>query len=113
MVKLLLCISQNGINLKLLCLWFRRPMRGFPNWVRWRPGMSLAAGKRRRAAPQTVMTKMGVKPQETVKVRPVSNSCPLPHATLVSKSPTSFIVNSSHDVQAKIIYSITVSIILC
>lgn len=55
-------------------MWFRRPRRGFQNWVRWRPGKSSAVGKQRRAAAQTVMMKMDVKLQETVKARPVSNA---------------------------------------
>lgn len=55
--------------------------------------MSWAVGKHRRAAPQTAMMKMDVKPQETVKAKPVSNTCPLLHSqtlTYTRKSPYSF-----------------------
>lgn len=42
--------------------------------------MSWAVGKQKRAAAQTAMMKMDVKPRETVKARTVSNACPPPHA---------------------------------
>lgn len=42
--------------------------------------MSLAVEKQRREAPQIVMTKMDVKPQETVKARTVSNTLSPPQA---------------------------------
>lgn len=80
MVKLILSISQCVINPVLLCLWFRRPRRGFQNWARWRSGRRWAVGKQRREAAQTVMMKMDVKPQEMVRARPVSNTCPTPYA---------------------------------
>lgn len=86
-VKLMLYINHCVINLVLLCLWPRRPRRGFQNWARWRPGMSWAVEK--RAAARTVMMKMDVKPQETIKARHVSKTCLPSHAqtsTYIHKS---------------------------
>lgn len=71
---------------RFLCLCCRKLKRSFQNWARWSPGMSWAVGKRRRAA-QTVTMKMGVKPQEMVKVSPVSKISPV-ILTFACKSPS-------------------------
>lgn len=72
--------------------WYRRPRRGFQNWARRRHGTNWAVGKQRRAAAQTVMMKMDVKPQEMVKAKPVSNTCPPPPTSKYSHIHTHFIV---------------------
>lgn len=79
---LILCMAQCIIiiTLVLLCLWFRRPRRGFQNWARWMPGTGWEAGNQTRAAPQTVTMKTDVRPQETVQKRPVSDTCHFPPA---------------------------------